>query len=62
MTDRQKHLLKVCVGFLLANIRNNEQVTLGVLLDTYNIAGEIPGKGIFQKEELEELLTLLHTL
>jgi len=63
VTQRQKLLLKLAVGFLLANIRRKENTTLGVVLEACEIAGQPLGEknplfGI-TPEELEGLIPLL---
>ncbi len=62
MTDKQKHTLRLCVGFMLACIHRNENISIGWLLDTMTLAKEkidfVPCLHI-TKKELEELLPLL---
>jgi len=63
VTDRQRLILKLSVGFMLANIRRKESTTLGVVLEACEIAGQPLGEAnpLFgvTPEELEELIPLL---
>ena len=58
--EQQRRLLRLCVGFMLANIRRSENTTLGVVLDAYRIAGLSGENPLFgANEELEDLIALL---
>jgi hypothetical protein len=59
LTDDQKKLARLAIAFLLVNIRDNVEVTLGQVQEVVKLSGDPWPFVICNEENLQELLKVL---
>jgi hypothetical protein len=63
MTTRQKQICKLCVALFLTQLKENANINIGMMMETWKLAGiPLSGPNPFQGMDQDELLELIDVL